>query len=132
MNEFDSGAYDDPSESNPNITLGESILIRFGFTHGDDDEPFSFEWAGLLGLSFIFAIMSAIFFDFIRFATGKVLLTEEEDEVDGVAEEIDDSGGSPIPFKRVDLTFHDIHYTVKSSISDDKLELLKGISQWGR
>ncbi|KAL7562290.1 hypothetical protein ACA910_014509 [Epithemia clementina (nom. ined.)] len=35
---------------------------------------------------------------------------------------------SPVPYKRVDLTFRDIKYSVKSSISDEKLELLKGIS----
>ena len=131
MNEFDSGAYDDPSENDPNITRGESILIRFGFTFGDDNEPFTYEWAGygilvLLGLSVIFAFLTAIFFNCIRFATGKVLITEEEDESEIM--EVDDEDMSPIPFKRADLTFRDMHYTVKSSISDEKLELLKGIS----
>jgi len=112
------------------LTQGEAILIQFGFTDSDDD-PYTFQWAGW---GVLFAIMNALiaiccsvcFFSVIRFATGRSLVTdmgEEEDieDEDAVAEEV------KIPFKRVDLTFKDIHYTVKSSISDEKLELLKGI-----
>jgi hypothetical protein len=32
-----------------------------------------------------------------------------------------------IPFQKVNLTFTDIHYTVRSSITNEDLELLKGV-----
>mmetsp|Transcript_5811 Transcript_5811/g.16301 ORF Transcript_5811/g.16301 Transcript_5811/m.16301 type:complete len:1475 (+) Transcript_5811:148-4572(+) len=130
VNEFDSGAYDDPSED-PDVTQGESILILYGFTDGSDD-PYTFEWAGyailvLVGLSMLALVVTAVNYSTIRFATGKSLAveTEEDDEAEAAADE--DVDVSPIPFKRVDLTFEDIHYTVMSSISKEQLELLKGI-----
>lgn len=138
MNEFDSGAYDEPSLNDPSITLGESILIRFGFTFGKDGETFTFVWAGygilfLLISSVAFATLTAFFFNRIRFATGKALVTEETEEGGNEGDEVVNDGVvddivSPIPFKRANLTFRDIHYTVKSSVSKETLELLKGIS----
>mmetsp|Transcript_5321 Transcript_5321/g.13445 ORF Transcript_5321/g.13445 Transcript_5321/m.13445 type:complete len:1489 (+) Transcript_5321:283-4749(+) len=131
VNEFDSGAYDDPSQD-PEVTQGESILILYGFTDSSDD-PYTFEWAGyailvLLGLSALALVVTVINYNTIRFATGKSLTVEMEDEDDEAEAVADtDDNVSPIPFKRVDLTFQDIRYTVMSSISKEKLELLKGI-----
>lgn len=61
----------------------------------------------------------------IRFTTGKSLVTdsgsEETDEKGVDVEEV------AIPFTKVNLTFKNVHYTVVSSITNENLELLKGI-----
>jgi ABC-type multidrug transport system fused ATPase/permease subunit len=132
VNEFDSGKYNELvniTSSDDPVTEGDAIIIRFGFTDRNDD-AYTFEWAGwgiLFTLSWaILAIYGSTYFlSTIRFATGGSLVTEKgDDEV----EEIDEADMVAIPFKRVDLTFKDIHYTVKASTSDEKLELLKGIN----
>jgi len=131
VNEFDSGRYSEVIDTplGP-LTQGEAILIQFGFIDADDD-PYTFQWAGW-GVLFalmcaILAILCSVFFlSYVRFATGKSLVTDKGEEEDDDDEEI--SGKQvEIPFKRVDLTFKDIHYTVIASTSDEKLELLKGI-----
>jgi hypothetical protein len=131
VNEFDSGRY------NQQITLptgeliseGEAILARFGFVDGND-LPYTFEWVywALLfscGSAIIACCAAILFLSNIRFVTGQSLVTDsgssEEEDVDKTQEDVQ------IPFKKVDLTFKDIHYTVKASTSDEKLELLKGI-----
>ena len=136
VNEFDSGKYDefvnitssDNQTTTRTVTEGEATIIRFGFTNSDG-EAYTFEWAGwgiLFTLTWaILAIYGSTYFlSTIRFATGGSLVTEKGD---GDAEEIDEADMVAIPFKRVDLTFKDVHYTVKASTSDEKLELLKGI-----
>lgn len=132
VNEFDSGRYSDPItiSTGETITEGEAILIQFGFVDGDD-EPYTFEWAGwgvLFGLLIaVLAVLCSVYFlSTVRFATGKSLVTDQgqegaEDDDCEFDKEVE------IPFKRVDLTFKDIHYTVTASTSDEKLELLKGI-----
>lgn len=128
-NEFDSGRYDDvPLGSNQ--TLGEIILVRFGFVDSDDD-PYSFQWSGwgvlfALACSFIATVCSVYFLSNIRFATGKSLVTEKGGE-EAIEEEKIVEEQVSVPFTKVDLTFKDIHYTVKSSITDENLELLKGV-----
>jgi hypothetical protein len=126
VNEFASGKYDEPSGVGDS-TVGELTLDRFGFSDGNG-EPFTFEWAWW---SILFSILcrilsvsaSAFFLLKIRFATGGSLSNsiDDDDEDDNVIEPIE------LPFQRVDLTFKDIRYTVKASVGDDKLELLKGI-----
>jgi hypothetical protein len=127
VNEFDSGKYDEPSGIG-NSTVGELTLSRFGFTDGNG-EPFTFEWAWW---SVLFSILccilsvsaSAFFLSKIRFETGRSLANlkdDDEDEDDDAKEQIE------LPFQRVDLTFKDIRYTVKASVGDEKLELLKGL-----
>lgn len=125
VNEFDSGAYD--TEVAPGLTEGEAILTQYGFTL--NDEPFDRIWVlyGVL-VSMVCAIASLIVTAYalshIRFSTGKSLVTDQgDDEI----EEIPQDQEVTIPFQRANLTFKDVHYTVKSSISDEKLELLKGI-----
>jgi hypothetical protein len=132
VNEFDSGKYDElitsPGGQITTITEGEATIIRFGFTDSDD-EAYTFEWAGwgilyTLSWAILAVCASTYFLSSIRFATGGSLVTEKgDDEV----EEIDEADMVAIPFKRVDLTFKDIHYTVKASTSDEKLEILKGV-----
>jgi hypothetical protein len=135
VNEFDSGKYDElvnstsPDGQMITITQGEAIIIQFGFADSND-EAYTSEWAGwaiLFTLSWaILAICGATYFlSSIRFAAGGSLVTEKGDDD---VEEIDEADLVAIPFKRVDLTFKDIHYTVKASTSDEKLELLKGIN----
>lgn len=131
-NEFDSGRYSDivTLPSGENLTQGEVILIQFGFVDSDDD-PYTSEWAGwgvlfAIANGIIAVFLSVQFLLNIRFATGKSLVTDKgTEEVN--EEEITAEEQVSIPFTRVDLTFKDIHYTVTSSITDEKLELLKGI-----
>jgi ABC-type multidrug transport system fused ATPase/permease subunit len=134
VNEFDSGKYNELvnitsfDNQTTTVTEGEAIIIRFGFTNSND-EAYTFEWAGW-GILFtllwtIIAVLGSTYFlSSIRFSTGGSLVTDKGDED---AEEIGEADMVAIPFKRVDLTFKDIHYTVKASTSDEKLELLKGI-----
>jgi ABC-type lipoprotein export system ATPase subunit len=131
VNQFDSGQYDFPvfeKENGVNVTAGQAILIQFGFVDRNN-EPFTFDWAfwGLL-FALLWAILatlgSTFFLTHIRFATGKSLVTEQGDDEQDEPEE---DGKVEIPFKRIDLTFRDVYYTVTSSISKEKLELLKGV-----
>eukprot|EP00522_Entomoneis_paludosa_P012046 CAMPEP_0172443714 /NCGR_PEP_ID=MMETSP1065-20121228/3929_1 /TAXON_ID=265537 /ORGANISM="Amphiprora paludosa, Strain CCMP125" /LENGTH=1500 /DNA_ID=CAMNT_0013194039 /DNA_START=53 /DNA_END=4555 /DNA_ORIENTATION=+ len=132
VNEFDSGAYDDPAAPGSALTLGEQILVTYGFTDSNDD-PYQYIWAGyavffLIGISFIAMIITVICYTHIRFSTGKGAVLEIDEEAEEAQAKVGDSQTvSPIPFKCVDLTFRDMHYTVKSSISKESLELLKGI-----
>jgi ABC-type transport system involved in Fe-S cluster assembly fused permease/ATPase subunit len=57
-----------------------------------------------------------------RFETGKPLALGDFEQ-----EEEPDAAQLNIPFQKANLTFKNIHYTVKASTSDEKLELLKGI-----
>ena len=127
VNQFDSGAFDDPVSNTTDVTEGEAVLTHFGFTL--NGEPFDFKWAywGLLFLV-VWAILAILatncFLTYIRFTTGKSLVTDKGGDV---VEEMDEANRVQIPFKKVDLTFKDIHYTVKASTSKETLELLKGV-----
>jgi hypothetical protein len=133
VNQFDSGQFTElvnisTPEGNQVITQGEAILIQFGFTD-KNDEPYTFEWA-VWGLLFtlswaVLGVAGSVYaLSAVRFSTGKSLVTERgDDEIEVLADE----DKIEIPFKRVDLTFRDVHYTVTASTTSEKLELLKGI-----
>jgi ABC-type lipoprotein export system ATPase subunit len=128
VNEFESGRWDDPVEAEGQIvTGGEIILVRFGFTL--NGEPFTYEWVwyGVLftvGIALVSCLGSIILLNRIRYVTGGSLITDRGSDDE---EEFDLAHEVAIPFTRVDLTFKAIHYTVKSSITNEQLELLKGI-----
>jgi ABC-2 type transporter len=131
VNEFDSGRYNQLVTIGPGelVTQGEAILIQFGFVDGND-VPYSFEWAAwgilfALGSAVAACILSVVFLSRIRFATGQSLVTDAGSDEQPDTE--DNYSQVEIPFKKVDLTFKDIHYTVTASTSDEKLELLKGV-----
>jgi hypothetical protein len=125
VNEFDSGKYDTIVPGS-NVTEGQMALIRFGFTDGNGD-PYTRVWAWY---SLLFAIASAslavllttYFLNSVRFATGQSLVTDHGDDEMEAPKEI-----VQIPFPRVTLTFEDVHYVVQSSITKERLELLKGV-----
>lgn len=127
VNEFDSGKYDiiPPGSTQ---TVGEQILTQFGFTDSDD-VPYTSEWKWwailyMIASAVLAILVSSCFLAKVRYATGQSLVTDAgDDEV----EELPEKDAVSIPFKRVDLAFKDMHYTVQSSISDEKIELLKGI-----
>jgi hypothetical protein len=125
VNEFDSGKYDEPSGVG-NQTTGQAILSRFGFVDSDDVAyQFDWTWWAILFSLLVCALSvfaSTYFLEHIRFATGKSLATDLGEE-----EEIEESESIALPFQRVDLTFRDMRYTVKASVGNEKLELLKGI-----
>lgn len=126
VNEFTSGKYDEIPEGS-DLTTGEELLIRFGFTL--NGEPFTSEWRwyGIAFLAFMAAVSmlgSTILLRRVRFETGKSLVT---DQGDNEVEEIEEADMVAIPFTKVDLTFKNIRYTVMSSISKEELTLLKGI-----
>ena len=128
VNEFQSGAWDETvPESDPTVTWGEAILDRFGFTL--NGEPFGYVWVwyGVIftcGMAVISSMGSMFLLNHIRFVTGGSLITDPGSDEE---EKGDESQEIAIPFTRVDLTFKDIHYTVQSSITNEQLELLKGI-----
>lgn len=131
VNEFDSGRYNQliTLSTGELITEGEAVLIRFGFIDGND-LPYTFEWAfwALLfscGAAVAACCASIFFLSNLRFATGQTLVTDSGTAEPEVIKENQEE--VQIPFKKVNLTFKDIHYTVKASTSDEKLELLKGI-----
>ncbi len=75
-----------------------------------------------VGLSLTSVFATVYFLSKWRFESGKPLALgdfEEEEEADAVQ--------LNIPFQKASLSFKNIHYTVKASTSDEKLELLKGI-----
>jgi hypothetical protein len=126
VNEYDSGKYDTISEVS-GLTEGQEILTRFGFTDGDG-EAYTFEWAWWsiiysFAICILSVIISSVCLATVRFATGTSLDGGDGDVDDGDAESED----VVLPFQRVDLTFKDIHYTVTSSVGNEKLMLLKGI-----
>jgi ABC-type multidrug transport system fused ATPase/permease subunit len=127
VNQFDSGKYSGPSHV-PGLTEGEAILTQFGFVDSSG-QPFTFVWAwyGILftfGMALMAICMTSMLYNRMRFATGKSLVIDKgSDEI----EELNENDIVEMPFMRVDLTFKDIHYTVKSSVSKEKLELLKGV-----
>jgi hypothetical protein len=126
VNEFDSGKYDGPSEV-PGMTIGDVILSRFGFVDGNED-PYTFEWAWWsviysLGVSLMAIVASTVFLGVVRFATGKSLSTDSDDD----SEEAEPPEIIQLPFQKVNLTFKNIHYTVTSSVGNEKIKLLKGI-----
>ncbi|KAL3909715.1 MAG: hypothetical protein SGILL_007978, partial [Bacillariaceae sp.] len=129
VNEYQSGKYDYESQV-PGLTQGELVLTQLGFVDRDGN-AYGFEWAGYavlfsLLISLVSMIAASFFLVHVRFATGKSLandsIEEEEDKGDGV-----EVAETELPFQKVDLTFKDMHYTVISSIGNEKIELLKGI-----
>ena len=135
VNEYDSGKYDfdtgffDPNLGK-NLTFGELILKNGGFEDANGN-PYTFEWAGYAVLfsiliCIIAVIMSSIALEKVRFETGKSLggaAIEEEDDKGKEVSVVE----TALPFQKVNLTFKDIHYTVISSIGNEKIEILKGI-----
>jgi hypothetical protein len=71
-------------------------------------------------------VLSSIFLDRVRFATGKSLANDSIEKMEDKNDEIKQVRAE-LPFQEVNLTFKDVHYTVTSSIGNDKIELLKGI-----
>jgi hypothetical protein len=129
VNEYQSGKYDYPSQVE-GLTQGELVLTQLGFVDREG-KAYGFEWAGYallfsLLICFVSVIASSILLVKVRFATGRSLANdfiEEEEDKNGQIEEV----STVLPFQKVDLTFRDVHYTVISSIGNEKLELLKGI-----
>jgi hypothetical protein len=88
----------------------------------------SFEWAWWsviysLGVSLMAIAASTFFLVVLRFATGKSLSTDSEDD----DEEAEPPEIIQLPFQKVNLTFKNMHYTVTSSVGNEKIKLLKGI-----
>uniref|UniRef100_A0A6V2DZI5 ABC transporter domain-containing protein n=1 Tax=Ditylum brightwellii TaxID=49249 RepID=A0A6V2DZI5_9STRA len=128
VNEFRSGKYDYPDPNDPSQSQGEAVLRGLGFTL--NGEPFTFEWlwyalALAVGVIILSILASVFFLTRFRYETGKALSsdvhTDSEEDTEGDEEDVE------IPFKRATLTFRDVHYYVTASVSDEKLELLKGV-----
>jgi hypothetical protein len=129
VNEYASGKYDFPSQVE-GYTEGELVLKQLGFMDANGD-PFTFEWTWYsllfsLLISVVSIIVASICLYHIRFATGKSLANASIEKKEDVNDEIK-SVEAALPFQNVDLTFNDIHYTVISSIGNEKIELLQGI-----
>ena len=129
VNEYQSGKYDEPSDVE-GFTVGELTLAQVGMVDRNGD-PFTFEWAGYsLAFSLLICLVAmmgaSIFLNCVRFATGKSLANDSIEEKEDANDEIKKVEAA-LPFQKVNLTFRDIHYTVDSSIGNEKLELLKGI-----
>lgn len=129
MNEYQSGKYNFPSAV-PGLTQGDLVLVQLGFVD-KNGVPYGFEWTYYSILfSILMCILSvvaaSILLDKVRFATGKSLTSGsiEEDENKKTKIEVVEA---ELPFQKVNLSFKGIHYTVTSSIGNEKIELLKGI-----
>lgn len=114
----------------PGLTQGELILTQLGFVDRNG-VAYGIEWAGYsllfsVLISILSVVLASIFLAKVRFATGKSLandsIEEEEDKNDEVKQV-----KAELPFQPVNLTFKNMHYTVTSSIGNEKIELLKGI-----
>jgi hypothetical protein len=71
-------------------------------------------------------VLASVFLNNVRFATGKSLANDSIEEEEDKNDEINEVK-TELPFQEVNLTFKDVHYTVTSSIGNEKIELLKGI-----
>jgi hypothetical protein len=129
VNEYDSGKYDFPSQV-PGLTQGQLILSELGFVDRDG-KAYTFEWAGYsilfsLFISLASIVAASICLNYVRFATGKSLahsnMEANEDENDEIKKT-----ETELPFQEVNLTFSDIHYSVVSSIGNERIDLLKGV-----
>ena len=130
VNEFDSGAYD-TIVPELNVTKGEAILTQFGFTL--NDEPFTYEWIAWgilvsLGMGIGSVALSNLVLKSVRFATGRSLASVDEEVEVNLVDLKESVENVVLPFQKVDLTFKEICYTVQASTSNEKLQLLKGIS----
>eukprot|EP00547_Thalassionema_nitzschioides_P003473 CAMPEP_0194202806 /NCGR_PEP_ID=MMETSP0156-20130528/2735_1 /TAXON_ID=33649 /ORGANISM="Thalassionema nitzschioides, Strain L26-B" /LENGTH=1424 /DNA_ID=CAMNT_0038928407 /DNA_START=109 /DNA_END=4383 /DNA_ORIENTATION=+ len=129
VNEYASGKYSEPY-GNEGDTKGEVILKQMGFVD-HNGEAYTYEWAWYsllfsILISIVSVIISSVLYNNVRFATGKSLsndAVEEKEDENTTTERVE----AEIPFQKVDLTFRDIHYTVTSSITKEKIELLKGV-----
>ena len=96
----------------------------FFITEGDNQ--FTWVWFGVLfacGIILVALISNSILLIRIRYRTAR---PEKLDEVTAVEKEEDYVGG--LPFQRANLTFTNIQYTVKSSVSNEEMTLLKGVT----
>eukprot|EP00529_Nitzschia_sp_RCC80_P004459 CAMPEP_0113521168 /NCGR_PEP_ID=MMETSP0014_2-20120614/44492_1 /TAXON_ID=2857 /ORGANISM="Nitzschia sp." /LENGTH=907 /DNA_ID=CAMNT_0000419101 /DNA_START=83 /DNA_END=2802 /DNA_ORIENTATION=+ /assembly_acc=CAM_ASM_000159 len=131
VNEYQSGKYDFPSQVE-GLTEGELILQQIGLVDRDG-KAYGFEWAVYsilfsLLISFLSVVVASIALSRIRFATGKSLANDVIEEKEDDDDNFDSSKTkSDLPFQKVNLTFRDIHYYVTSSITNERLELLKGV-----
>ena len=120
VNEYQSGEHEN----------GEQVLERFGFVI--NGEPFEFVWvyytiAFCFGLCIMSCIASVWALEKIRFATGGSLGGSIDTNDD---ENVTDSKkvGVTLETRGATLTFKDVNYFVTSSITNEKLHLLKGVS----
>ncbi len=105
-------------------------MTQLGFVDSNG-QAFGFEWAWYsllfsLLICFLSLPLASYFLVKVRFATGKSLANdsiEEEEDKNQEMKKVE----TKLPFQKVNLTFKDIHYTVTSSIGNEKIELLKGI-----
>ncbi|GKY93223.1 hypothetical protein MPSEU_000290000 [Mayamaea pseudoterrestris] len=128
VNQFESGQFDEAS-SEPGLTDGELVLVRFGFTL--DDEPYTFEWVwwGILfavACALLAMIVSTFMLNHVRFATG-LALDDDSGNIEETLQEDGEMKALNLPFSRGVLTFKNMHYSVTSSITKETMELLKGI-----
>ena len=124
INQYQSGKFETLTSTGE--TLGDAYMSAFGFVDSNG-VPFQYAWVwwGILyscGVLVISAFINIVCLNRIRFATGRALQSAETE--DGAKTK---THRVTLPFKKANLTFKGIKYTVKSSISKDSIELLKGI-----
>ena len=132
INEYQSGHYDTVVDD-MGTTQGEATLMRFGFIFKGEAFEYVWVWYTVLfcvGLSLVSVAISVWCLNHVRFATGGSLGGVEDDgdddkEKTSVTESTQLVG---LEQKGATLTFKDVSYTVTASTSNDKLQLLKGIS----
>ena len=129
INEFQSGAYDDINPLSGE-TVGETILDYFGFTFNGEPMDYSWVWYSLAfaaGIGLLSIVASNFFLSKVRYETGKP--TESKTKMSSVENErrtpADDS--FDLPFKKANLTWKGIRYTVKASTSGESISLLQGV-----
>lgn len=121
VNEFRSGAWDDP----------DSILLNNGFVKPNGD-PFEEKWVGygclfMLVYYLICCVLTAVFLGSIR-NTGEVMPPEKKPSISEADLRDDVPPKVEIPFKPLTLSFHDLCYQVTASTSKEKLTLLKSVN----
>jgi ABC-type multidrug transport system ATPase subunit/ABC-type multidrug transport system permease subunit len=132
INQYQSGyaAFEVVVDPATGWTVGDTYMEAFGFVDAQGN-PYGYEWVwwGILfscAMCVLAAALNIACLNRIRFATGQSLQAAEDENDTGDKhnnqKEVED-----LPFQKANLTFKGISYTVKSSISKESIELLKGV-----
>lgn len=131
VNEFQSPSYD-VNITGTDFNEGEQVLFSEGFRH--KGEPFGREWIGygfayLVPYILVCITLTGLGLKMVRVEGGKPgaepekVPLDENKHADGDADSNFD-----LPFTRVDLSFENICYEVKSSVGNNRLKLLNNIN----
>ena len=132
INEYKSEEFSQESNES-GFTDGDVVLQQLGFVFRDD-EPFEYVWVWwtvlfCVGLCFVSIAASVWSLNNVKFQTGGSLQQSGSESEDTKPSAEDGSrSDSSLESKGATMTFTDVNYKVTSSITNEELHLLNGVS----